>query len=178
MLNKANQLTLLRIFAIPFIVVLLHFPGKWTCFTATIIFILASITDFLDGFLARKYNLTSNVGKFLDPLADKLLIMSALVMLSYLNWVPAWITIVIVGREITVTGLRAIAADKGIIIAADKYGKLKTIFQIIAISTLMLHYPIYGVDPVFWGNIFIYIALALTLISGVNYTYKFLKDII
>lgn len=178
MLNKANQLTLLRIFAIPFIVVLLHFPGKWTCFTATIIFILASITDFLDGFLARKYNLTSNVGKFLDPLADKLLIMSALVMLSYLNWVPAWITIVIVGREITVTGLRAIAADKGIIIAADKYGKLKTIFQIIAISPLMLHYPIYGVDPVFWGNIFIYIALALTLISGVNYTYKFLKDII
>lgn len=178
MVNKANQLTLARIFTIPFIVILLHFPGKWTCFIATIIFILASITDFLDGFLARKYGLTSNVGKFLDPLADKLLIMAALVMLTYLKWVPAWVTIVIVGREITVTGLRAMAADKGIIIAADKYGKLKTIFQIIAISPLMLHYPMYGVDVQFLGNIFIYIALALTLISGINYIYKFLKEVI
>ncbi len=178
MFNRPNQLTLARILAIPFIVVLMYFPGKCTCIIATIIFILASITDFLDGFLARKYNLTSTIGKFLDPLADKLLIMSALVMLTYLRWVPAWITIVIVGRELMVTGLRAIAADKGIIIAADRYGKLKTIFQIIAISPLILHYPIEGFDPVFWGNIFIYIALALTLISGVNYTYKFLKDII
>ncbi len=128
-------------------------------------------------FLARRYNLISNVGKFLDPLADKLLIMSALIMLTYLKWIPAWISILIIGREMTVTGLRAIASEKGIVIAADKYGKLKTLFQIIALSPLIFHYPIKGFNPSYWGNIFLYIALALTLFSGVNYTYKFLKEV-
>lgn len=177
MLNKANQMTLLRILAIPFIVVLLYFPSKFSCTIATIIFILASITDFLDGFLARRYNLISNVGKFLDPLADKLLIMSALVMLTYLRWVPAWISILIIGREIMVTGLRAIASEKGLVIAADKYGKLKTIFQIMALSPIIFHYQIKEFEPSYWGNILLYIALALTLFSGVNYTYKFLKEV-
>jgi CDP-diacylglycerol--glycerol-3-phosphate 3-phosphatidyltransferase len=177
MFNKANQLTLLRIFAVPFIVLLLYFPNRLTCLLATIVFIIASVTDFLDGFFARRYNLISNLGKFLDPLADKLLIMSALVMLTYLRWVPAWITILIIGREITVTGLRGIAAEKGIVISADKYGKLKTIFQIIAICPLILHYPIKGFNSIFWGGILIYIALALTLFSGLNYIYKFLKEV-
>ncbi len=178
MFNRANQVTLLRIFAVPFIVLLLYFPNRLTCFVATIIFILASFTDFLDGFLARRYNLTSNLGKFLDPLADKLLIMSALVMLSYLRWVPAWVSIVIIGREILVTGLRGIAAEKGIVISADKYGKLKTVFQIIAICPLIFHYPIKGFDISMWGMILLYIALILTLFSGINYMNKFLKEIV
>ncbi len=177
MINKANQITMLRIIAIPFIVVLLYFPGRISCALATLVFVLASITDFLDGFLARRYNLISNLGKFLDPLADKLLIMSALVMLTYLRWVPAWVTILIIGREITVTGLRAIASDKGIVISADKYGKLKTIFQIIALSPLIFHYPFKDIDVTFWGNVLLYIALILTLFSGINYTYKFLKEV-
>ncbi len=178
MFNRANQVTLLRIFAVPFIVLLLYFPNRLTCFVATIIFILASFTDFLDGFLARRYNLTSNLGKFLDPLADKLLIMSALVMLSYLRWVPAWVSIVIIGREILVTGLRGIAAEKGIVISADKYGKLKTVFQIIAICPLIFHYPIKGFYISMWGMILLYIALILTLFSGINYMNKFLKEIV
>jgi len=178
MFNRANQLTLLRIFAVPFIVLLLYFPNRLTCFVATIVFVLASFTDFLDGFLARRYNLTSNLGKFLDPLADKLLIMSALVMLSYLRWVPAWVSVVIIGREILVTGLRGIAAEKGIVISADKYGKLKTVFQIIAICPLIFHYPIKGFDINMWGMILLYIALILTLFSGINYMNKFLKEIV
>ncbi len=176
MVNRANQITLLRIFTIPFMVLLLYFPGKITCLFAMILFIFASFTDFLDGFLARRYNMVSNLGKFLDPLADKLLVVSALIMLTYLKWLPAWVSILIIGREISVTGLRGIAAEKGVVIAADRYGKLKTIFQVIAICPLILHFKWGRFDPRPWGIVLIYIALVLTLFSGINYIYKFLKE--
>src|SRR6056297_3793335 len=139
--NIANKLTLIRILAVPLAVGLMYFPHPITCLLAMVIFILASLTDLLDGLLARKYNLVTSMGKFLDPLADKLLVLSVLIMLVELGWLPAWVVILILGREITVTGLRAVAAEKGLVLAADTYGKLKTLFQVIALCPLILHYP-------------------------------------
>ena len=108
MFNLANQLTLARIFFVVPIILLLYFPGKITCFLAAVLFGIASLTDFLDGHIARKGNMVTSFGKFLDPLADKLLICSILIMFVELGWVPAWVTVVIIGRELAVTGLRAI----------------------------------------------------------------------
>ncbi|MDQ7032036.1 MAG: CDP-diacylglycerol--glycerol-3-phosphate 3-phosphatidyltransferase [Desulfonauticus sp.] len=178
MFNWANKITFFRIACVPLVVVLLYFPGKITCLLAMGIFILAALSDLLDGFVARRYNLVTNMGRFLDPLADKLLIMAALIMLSYLHWLEVWIVIAIVEREIMVTGLRSIAMDKGVVIAADKYGKLKTIFQILALCPLILHYPWFGLDPRPLGLVLIYIALFLTLFSGLNYVYKFYKSVL
>lgn len=176
MLNLANNLTLIRILAVPVIVLLLYFPNPATCLLAMIAFVLASVTDFFDGLLARKYNLVSSMGKLLDPLADKLLVTSALIMLVQLGWLQAWIVILIIGREMTVTGVRAMAADRGQVIAADKYGKMKTIMQVLAICPLMLHYTWWGFDPVPVGTVLIWIALLLTLFSGGNYLYRFIRS--
>ncbi|RQD59340.1 MAG: CDP-diacylglycerol--glycerol-3-phosphate 3-phosphatidyltransferase [Desulfonatronovibrio sp. MSAO_Bac4] len=173
MFNLPNSLTFARIGSIPLIVLLLYFPGKITAALAMLVFIAASLTDLLDGIIARKYNMVTTMGKFLDPLADKLLIASVMIMLVANGWLQAWIAIVIIGREITVTGLRAIAADQNIIIAADHYGKLKTIFQVVALCPLILHYPWWGFDPNLIGQILIHIALALALISGINYLRNF-----
>ena len=173
MFNLANQLTLARIFFVVPIVLLLYFPGKLTCFLAAVLFSIASITDFLDGHIARKANMVTSFGKFLDPLADKLLICSILIMFVELGWVPAWVTIVIIGRELAVTGLRAMARDEGVVIAADKYGKSKTVMQIVAIIPLLLHYSWFGVDLHLLGTFLLYIALVLTILSGLNYFYKF-----
>lgn len=178
-LNLANRITLIRIFAIPVLVVLLSFPNRINCLFAMLFFIAASLTDLLDGVIARRHNLVSTFGKFLDPLADKLLISSVLIMLVQLqdenssSWVPAWVAVVIIGRELMVTGLRSLAVDKGMIIAADTFGKLKTILQIVALCPLMLHYPWFGVDVVPLGKIMLYIALAMTVFSGGNYLYSF-----
>ena len=130
MFNLANQLTLARIFFVVPIVLLLYFPGRLTCFLATLLFGIASLTDYLDGHIARKSNMVTSFGKFLDPLADKLLICSILIMFVELRWIPGWVTIIIIVRELAVTGLRAMAADEGVVIAADKYGKIKTVMQI------------------------------------------------
>ena len=127
--------------------------------------------------VARRRNLVTNLGKFLDPLADKLLIASLLIMLTMLGWVEAWVTVIIVGREIAVTGLRAIAADMGVVIAADRFGKLKTILQMVALCPLVLHFPWYGLDPNPLGKLLLYLALVLTLVSGANYFYGFGKKV-
>lgn len=175
MINLPNSLTVFRIMAVPFIVALLYFPGKSTCALATMFFLIAILTDLADGFLARKYNQVTNFGKFLDPLADKILIASVLIMLVELNWVPAWAAIVVIVREIMVTGLRAVAADKGHVIAADKYGKLKTVMQSVALLPLIYHYPIIGFDMALIGSFLFYIAVLLTVYSGWNYMYSFYK---
>lgn len=175
-LNLANRITLARICVVPLIVLLLYFEGPFVCILATILFALACITDLIDGHIARKENMVTNFGKFLDPLADKLLISSVLVMFSTLNWVPAWVTILIICREFMVTGLRAVAVESGIILAADKYGKLKTVFQMLAIVPLMIHYPTLGFNPILLGQILLYIALVLTLVSGYNYLHSFYKQ--
>lgn len=177
--NLPNQLTLSRIFLAPVIIVLLYFPAFWTCFLAGLLFIVAAFTDLFDGYLARKGNQVTPLGKFLDPLADKVLVSSVLIMLVQNGWVQAWIAIVIICRDIMVTGLRAIAADEGIVIAADKYGKAKTVLQILALTPLIWHYgwPIGSFTlPVHEIGIFtLYIALILTVVSGVNYFVSFYR---
>ncbi|MEG2139741.1 MAG: CDP-diacylglycerol--glycerol-3-phosphate 3-phosphatidyltransferase [Bilophila sp.] len=173
MFNLANQITLARIFFVIPIVILLYFEGRVACFMAALLFSIASITDFLDGHIARKSNMVTSFGKFLDPLADKLLICSVLIMFVELGWVPAWMTILIVGRELAVTGLRAMAIDEGVLIAADKFGKVKTVLQIVAIIPLLVHYPLLGLNMERIGIFLLYIALALTIFSGLNYFYGF-----
>jgi CDP-diacylglycerol--glycerol-3-phosphate 3-phosphatidyltransferase len=173
LLNLPNKITLSRILAVPVIVVLLYYQNKATCLLACIGFVLASATDLVDGHIARRSNMVTSFGKFLDPLADKVLITSVLVMLVHLGWVEAWIAIVIICRELIITGLRAIAADEGVVIAADRYGKWKTIGQMVALTPLTLHYPWFGFSPVWIGQFLLYIAAALTVFSGMNYLYMF-----
>ncbi|MCH5277230.1 MAG: CDP-diacylglycerol--glycerol-3-phosphate 3-phosphatidyltransferase [Desulfovibrionaceae bacterium] len=175
-LNWANRITLLRIGAIVPILLLMHVSGRISCLVATVLFVLAAFSDFLDGYIARRGGLVTNFGKFLDPLADKLLICSVIIEMVGLGWVPAWIAVLMVIRELAVTGLRAVAADNGLVIAADRYGKLKTVVQIVALVPLLLHFPVYGVPMHTLGIFILYIALLLTILSGINYFYRFFRD--
>jgi CDP-diacylglycerol--glycerol-3-phosphate 3-phosphatidyltransferase len=174
--NLPNRLTISRIAIVPLIVVLLMFPGVWTCFAAALLFAAAGFTDLLDGRLARKTNQITSLGKFLDPLADKVLVTSALIMLVQNGWVPGWIAVIIVGRDILVTGLRAVAVEDGVVIAADRHGKFKTVMQIIALDILILHYDLPGIAVHDIGMIILYISLALTIFSGYNYFRNFRRD--
>lgn len=183
-MNIPNRITLSRIFLIPIFILLLSLPldwGSWSIgtttlpvvhFVAALIFIIASGTDWLDGYYARKHNLVTNLGKFLDPMADKLLVAAAYILLIELNLVPAWIVIIIISREFAVTGLRLVAAGEGYVLAAGNLGKWKTAFQLISIIFLLLHdFPFsYLGWPV--GMILLYIALILTIVSGVDYFVK------
>jgi CDP-diacylglycerol---glycerol-3-phosphate 3-phosphatidyltransferase len=177
MLNTANQVTLARILAVPVLIILLHYPSKLLNAVTMIGFILVALTDLADGFIARRWNLVSNLGKFLDPLADKLLISSVLIMLTSLGWIQAWMAIVIIARELTVTGLRAIAADQGYVMAADSFGKVKAVLQVVALCPLILHYPWWGIDPQPIGQFFLLVALALTIISGARYIQHFFHEV-
>ena len=176
-LNPANQITLLRIFSLIPIIILLSYPNPTTCTIACFLFFLASVTDFLDGYIARKFHYVSNLGKFLDPLADKLLICAIFVQMTYLTWVPAWVTIIIIIRELAVTGLRAVAADENIVIAADKYGKWKTICQSLALGPLIYHYPLFEIDVTQIAYYILVLALILTIYSGVNYFLNFYRSV-
>ena len=167
--NLPNALTFGRIMAIPIIVLLLFYPGRVVSFVAAIIFLVAAITDGLDGYIARRQNIVTTLGKFLDPLADKLLVITSLIMLIHLGRVPAWIVAVIAGREMAVTGLRAIAINEGIIISASQLGKYKTLLQVIATTTLIGHYSYLSIDLHNVGMIFLWAALVLTVWSGVDY---------
>ena len=175
MLNLANKITLLRILMTPLVVLLLYFEGPMTCILATLAFIFASLTDWAVGYIARRSNMVTSMGKFLDPLADKVLICSVLIMFVKLDWAPAWVVIIIVCRELVVTGLRAIAIDEGIVLAADKFGKAKTVLQIFAIVPLALHYPLWGMDLRLLGLGLLYTALVLAVVSGANYCYDFYR---
>ena len=139
-LNLPNVITLARIAVIPLLVLLLMSPSREAGFWAAALFALASITDWLDGYLARRMGIVTIFGKFLDPIADKLIVMAALIMILPFNRVPAWMVLAILGREIVITGLRGIASSEGIVIHASDLGKYKTIFQIVAILGLVLHY--------------------------------------
>ena len=172
----ANRITLMRCGAIIPILVLIHYPNIYTCWIAMFLFLLAAISDFVDGYIARKEQQVTNFGKFLDPLADKLLICAILVEMVGLGWVQAWIVNIIIIRELAVTGLRAVAADKGVVIAADWYGKWKTTFQIIAMVPLLIHYDFMGIPMHLLGTLILYIALVLTIFSGCNYFYQFYRE--
>jgi CDP-diacylglycerol--glycerol-3-phosphate 3-phosphatidyltransferase len=171
--NLPNSLTLFRVACIPVLVFLLFFPNKPTSFLAALVFGLASISDLLDGFLARRQQLVTNFGKFLDPLADKLVVSAALIMLIPLGRAPAWMVVVIVGRELAITGLRSMAVSEGKVISADELGKKKMVFQIVAILGLLLHYEYFGINFHAVGMFFLWLAVALTLWSGFNYFRRF-----
>lgn len=171
-MNLPNKLTVLRVIMIPvFLVFLLtDCAGDASKYIAAAVFVLASLTDMLDGRIARKYNLVTNFGKFMDPLADKLLVCSALIAFVEMGYLPAWIVIIIISREFIISGFRLIAADKGVVIAANYWGKFKTTFQMIMTILLILQLDYPYADTVEW--IFVYIALALTVISLVDYIYR------
>ncbi len=172
-LNLPNMLTLSRIFVVPLILLGMAAGGRWSCIFAFAAFAAAGFTDFIDGYLARSGNQVTRLGKFLDPLADKVLVCSVLVMLVQLGYVAGWIAIVIICRDIMVTGLRAIAADEGVVIAADNFGKLKTIMQMLALGPLIVHHVWFGISMHDVGIFLLYIALALTVFSGCKYFWMF-----
>ena len=171
-MNLPNKLTMFRVILIPFFVFFLLYPGfeGYGNYIATAIFIVASLTDLLDGKIARKYNLVTNFGKFMDPLADKLLVCSAMICLVETNQLPAWIVIVIISREFIISGFRLVASDNGVVIAASYWGKFKTTFQMLMIIVLILNvnHPAFQV----LGTVLIYAALALTVISLCDYILK------
>lgn len=176
-MNLPNKLTIARVILIPFFVFFLlapYFP-EYGKYIAVVIFIIASLTDLLDGKIARKYDLVTNFGKFMDPLADKLLVSSALVCLNGMGKLDTWIVIVIISREFIISGFRLIAAEQQLVIAASYWGKFKTTFQMLMIIVLILDFE----SQVFQilGVILTYIALALTIISLIDYIYKN-KDIL
>ncbi|PLX94793.1 MAG: CDP-diacylglycerol--glycerol-3-phosphate 3-phosphatidyltransferase [Desulfuromonas sp.] len=182
-LNLPNMLTMGRIACVPLVMLLLLSDSRIMGFWAAVVFSIAAVTDWLDGYLARKWQLVTVMGKFLDPLADKLIVMAALIMMIPLDRVPAWAVFLIIAREVTVTGLRSIASSEGIVIAASNLGKYKTIFQMVAIIALMLHYDyywflgvqweIFHVDMQFVGSFFFYVSFVLAMWSGGDYLYKF-----
>jgi CDP-diacylglycerol--glycerol-3-phosphate 3-phosphatidyltransferase len=166
-------LTLFRVIAVPIIVILMLFPNQVCTFIAAILFSAAAITDYLDGYIARTRGLVSTLGKVMDPVADKLLVSSAFIMLTALGWVPPWIVCIIIGREIAVTGLRNIIAERGEDLSASNLGKYKTGFQIAAIIPLLIHYPFLGLNPQAVGEFFLWGALGFTVWSGADYFFKF-----
>ena len=170
-MNLPNKLTVLRVCMIPFFVVMLLLNGgenQTYRYIAAAIFIVASLTDMLDGKIARKYNLVTNFGKFMDPLADKLLVCSALICLVDLKQLPAWMVIVIISREFIISGFRLVASDNGIVIAASYWGKFKTTFQMISVTLLIVRIPALTVLT----QICVWTALVLTVISLVDYIAK------
>ncbi|WP_416150883.1 CDP-diacylglycerol--glycerol-3-phosphate 3-phosphatidyltransferase [Salipaludibacillus sp. HK11] len=183
-MNIPNQITVSRILLIPVFMIFLLVPFQWGeltllgaeipvhHFIAAIIFIVAASTDWLDGYYARKYKLVTNMGKFLDPLADKLLISAAFVGLVGLDMFPAWAAIIILSREFAVTGLRLVASGEGEVIAASIWGKWKTISQIFAAAAVMLYNIVFELVSIPFDTILVYVAVILTVFSGVDYFVK------
>ena len=177
-LTLPNGLTIIRILAIPIILFLLFYPERTCRLITTLFFLLVAVTDTLDGYLARRRGMVTTLGKFLDPLADKLLIVAALIALIPARGIPTWIVIVIIGREISVTGLRGIALSQGTVISASRLGKYKTFFEVASISFLILNGNYFSIQLYQIGMGLLWIAMGLAVISGVDYFKKFLKAII
>jgi CDP-diacylglycerol---glycerol-3-phosphate 3-phosphatidyltransferase len=175
-MNLPNKITLIRIFLLPLIVVFLITPSWLSSFLAVLIFAVAIFTDWLDGHLARRTDQVTTLGKLLDPIADKLLVISALIPLVALGRVPAWMAVILVGREIAITGLRSIKASKGIIIPASQLGKSKMTLQVTAIILLILNYKILFINFHFVGMLVLWIAMIVSIISGADYFVKFITS--
>ncbi|NRD78910.1 CDP-diacylglycerol--glycerol-3-phosphate 3-phosphatidyltransferase [Bacillus sp. BRMEA1] len=183
-MNLPNKITVSRILLMPLFMLIMLTHLHWgnmhilgttlpvTHFIGALIFIVASATDWVDGHLARKYNLVTNMGKFLDPLADKLLVSAALIVLVELGYAPSWIVIVIISREFAVTGLRLLLAGEGEVVAANMLGKIKTWTQIVAIASLLLHNIIFNMIPFRFDIVCLWVALIFTIWSGWDYFAK------
>ena len=170
-MNLPNKLTILRVLMIPFFVLfmLMDITGAADKWIAVALFVVASFTDFLDGYIARKYNLVSNFGKFMDPLADKLLVSAAMICLVEMGRLPAWIVIVIISREFIISGFRLIASDNGVVIAASYWGKFKTVFQMAMIIVLICNLGgAFGIVE----TALIWISVILTIVSLIDYIVK------
>ena len=176
-MNLPNKLTVARVCMVPLFMVALMLNTEVSRVVATVIFALASFTDMLDGKIARKYNLITNFGKLMDPLADKILTAAAMVCLVELGDLAAWIVVIILFREYAITGLRSVAASENIVVAANIWGKEKTVCQMIALMLLMLKPQIVALCGVNLGLILMYVALLLTVYSGVDYVVKLNKQI-
>ena len=179
-MNLPNILTIIRILLIPVVIGLLTNPGRTASAMAGATFFLGCVSDFFDGYLARRWNISTTLGKILDPLADKLMVAAALIMLVAMDrepGVPAWMAVVIIGREIVVTGLRALALGQGIVLAAEELGKYKAIFQMFALTGLLLHYPFLGVEWHAGGMCFLWISLIISLWSGIDYHLKVIPQL-
>lgn len=174
-LNIPNSLSIVRIVCAPVIVILLFTPDRTLNAAAAAVFASVSATDWLDGYLARRWSSVTTLGKFLDPLADKILVTTALIMLIPLGRIPAWAVAVLISREIAVTGLRAIASETGVVIAASNLGKWKTFLQIASIVPLMLHYPFWGINFHVIGGAIFAAAFIMTIWSGVDYFVAFFR---
>jgi len=177
---------MVRILLIPLVLYLLDRGSPFDCFLATLVFAAAAITDFFDGYLARRRNLVSLLGKFLDPLADKLIVMATLVWLVGMGRVPAWLVVVVIGREITITALRGIASTERLVIAAGEGGKSKTALQMVGLVCLILGYPYHldffvvdfgVVDLVLVGRALVYASLAFSLVSAFQYGKFFIEAV-
>jgi CDP-diacylglycerol--glycerol-3-phosphate 3-phosphatidyltransferase len=183
-LNPPTVLTLLRILTIPVVVFLLYMPeGRQIPFNRSLItfslFVAATVTDLFDGYLARRYQMVTSLGKLLDPLADKLLVCAAMIMLIPPHRVPAWMVAIVVAREIGVTALRGVASSEGVIIAASPLGKAKTLLLNIGVAALILHYPlpVIGLDAHLFGMVFLVGGIVLTAWSGLDYFFRFVGEI-
>jgi CDP-diacylglycerol--glycerol-3-phosphate 3-phosphatidyltransferase len=168
-MNLPNKLTIGRILVVPIFIIILMLEHYYA---ATVIFVLASFTDMLDGMIARKYNLVTNFGKIMDPLADKILVVAAFVCLVELGHVAAWMVIVILAREFAVTGLRSVAAAQGVVISAGTTGKIKTALQMIAITALLLQNWPFSLIGFPFSQIMLWASVIMTVVSGVEYIMK------
>ncbi len=170
-MNLPNKLTVFRMLLIPFFLICFETNFPYNYLLAFIIFVVASLTDFIDGYIARRDHLITDFGKFMDPLADKLLTASALVCLTSIGFVPAWVVVIILAREFAITGLRTLAASNGVVMAAGIWGKAKTMSQMIAITLLLLYLIPQMRFGWLWitGQVMVYVATALTLWSGIDY---------
>lgn len=168
-LTTPNVLTLCRIAMVPVLVWLLTFSGPVASACAGGAFLLATLSDYLDGYIARNYGSVSLLGKFLDPMADKLVVCSALIMLVGLRRVPAWMVVVIVGREVAVTALRAMAAAQGVVLAAEELGKYKMTLQAMAVQALLIHFRYFHLDFAAAGMFLLWLAMIVSLWSGFDY---------
>jgi CDP-diacylglycerol--glycerol-3-phosphate 3-phosphatidyltransferase len=176
--NLPNCITMVRIAVMPVLFFMLLSPGRVFSLVIAILFIIASITDLLDGYVARRYNIVTKMGKLLDPIADKLLISAAMIVMIPIGRIPAWMVAIFIIRDIFVDGLRSIASSEGLIIQARALGKQKTLCQVIAVSALLIHYPIFGIDAHIVGMAILWIALILTVWSGADYYIQFHRDVI
>ena len=173
-MNLPNKLTVLRVIMVPFFVffMLTDVGGAANKWIALALFVIASLTDMLDGKIARKYNLVTNFGKFMDPLADKLLVCSAMICLVDLKLIPVWVVLIIIAREFIISGFRLVASDNGIVIAASYWGKFKTTFQMLMVIVIIFNINLQLGWLNILGTILIYVALVLTVVSLIDYIAK------
>jgi len=176
--NLPNIITMLRIGIIPVLFFLMMSPGATWSLVIALLFIAAALTDLLDGYIARKYEIVTKMGKFLDPIADKLIVNTAMILMIPIGRIPAWAVAITIIRDIAVDGMRSIASVEGMVIDASALGKKKTLCQTIAVSALIIHYPFLGLDAHAVGMAVLYLALVLTVYSGLDYFFQFYEGTI